>query len=94
MAAWSHHLRNAVQALQERSDAHGTVTVRFGKVTAVTAGAAADGGPAVSVNIRGDVITAPCLDSYLTPTVGHLVAVQLVDGSPLILGHVVSLPAF
>lgn len=71
----------------------GSFTVRLGVIATVTAGAAADGNAAATVTVVGSTGPAPYLASY-TPTVGDTVAVALVDGSPLILGHVIGLPAF
>lgn len=75
------------------TDDAGTLSMRLGTVATVTAGGAADGHAAVSVTVLGSTTPAPYLAAY-TPTVGDLVAVLLVDGSPLILGHVIGLPSF
>lgn len=67
--------------------------LRLGTIATVTSGAAADGNAAASVTVKGSTTPAPYLSSY-TPTVGHTVAVLLVNNSPLILGRVIGLPAF
>lgn len=67
--------------------------VRVGTVATVTAGGASDGHAQVTVTVNGSTFAAPYLAAY-TPTVGDFVAVALVDGSPLILGHVIGLPSF
>lgn len=65
-------------------------------VTSVTAGGSLDGTYAVSVAVNADNMPAPYLNGYLagghTPTVGDQVAVDLVNGSPIIIGRVVGLP--
>jgi hypothetical protein len=69
------------------------MTMRFGTVTAVDAGAATDGADQATVTIRGNDVLASYLDTY-TPTVDDVVAVVLVDGSPFILGKRVGTPTF
>lgn len=71
-----------------------TVSHKLGTVATVTAGTSTDGRATVTVTVGGDTIPAPYLLSYASPTVGDMVAVLLVNHSPLILGRVVGLPAF
>jgi hypothetical protein len=70
------------------------LTLRLGTVTAVDAGAAADGHDAITVTVGADEITAPYLEhpASWTPAADDLVAVLLIDGAPLILGHVIGIP--
>lgn len=70
-----------------------TVAYMNGTVASVTAGAAADGNAAVVVTVGDDGIPAPYLAAY-TPVVGHMVRVQFVNGSPLIIGRVIGWPVF
>jgi hypothetical protein len=65
-----------------------------GVVLTVTAGASTDGRAAVVVTVNGTDTPAPYLLSYASPTVGDVVRVQIVNGSPLIVGEVVGFPAF
>lgn len=64
-----------------------------GTVKTVTAGAAADGHTAVVVTVNGDDLPAPYYAGY-TPTVGDMVDVRFDNGSPVITGHIIGLPAF
>lgn len=73
-------------------DREGRVTVLEGTVATVTPGGAVGGvEAAVTVTIGVDVLPAMYLDSY-TPTVGDLVELLLVDGSPRILGRLAGAP--
>lgn len=69
------------------------ITLTTATVDSVSAGAAADGHAQLVVNIDGDLVAAPYLAAY-TPTVGDLVRVELTDGSPLVTGHIIGLPAY
>lgn len=63
-------------------------------VTASAAGlvAAGDNGAAAAfIDVGGTNVPAPYLASY-TPVVGHTVAVDFRNNSPLILGRVIGLP--
>lgn len=61
-------------------------------VTAVTAGAAADGNDLVTVNYRDADQQVAYLSSY-TPLVGHTVGLLVgSDGSLLILGRIIGTP--
>lgn len=71
-----------------------SLKLRLGTVATVTAGASLDGVAAVTVNVNGSTFPAPYVAAYASPTVGHLVAVLLVNHAPLILGHIVGLPSF
>jgi len=71
-----------------------SATIRLATVDHVSAGAAADGNAAVFIALNSDVVAAPYLKSYATPTAGDLVAVLFSNGAPLILGEVIGLPSF
>lgn len=62
-----------------------------GVIATVVAGASLDGNAAVSVTVNGSTIPAPYLASY-TPVVGHVVMVELVNGSPYISGRLIGFP--
>jgi hypothetical protein len=64
-----------------------------GVIKQVDPGASVDGRAQATVTVLGSDTLAPYLDSY-TPIVGHLVRVEFTQGSPLIIGRVVGLPAF
>lgn len=69
----------------------------FTTVVQVQQGGSRDGTWQVSVALYGSTLAAPYLAAYTnghTPTVGDQVAVDLVGGSPLILGRIVGLPTF
>lgn len=66
----------------------------IGTVTAVAAGGASDGHAQVTVSVNGSANPAPYLDTYTSPAVNDVVAVLLVDGSPLILGRRIGTPTF
>lgn len=72
----------------------GGVALWIGTVTAVTAGGASDGHAQVTVSVNGSASPAPYLDTYTSPAVNDVVAVLLVDGSPLILGRRIGTPTF
>lgn len=69
------------------------ITLLTATVDSVTAGAAADGNAQLVISIDGDLVASPYLESY-TPVVGHLVRVELTDGSPLVTGRIIGLPAY
>lgn len=62
-----------------------------GTITAVDVAGALDGSDVATVTIGADDLEAPRLASY-SPTVDDVVAVLLVDSSPLILGRVTGAP--
>lgn len=62
-----------------------------GVVTAVTAGAAADGNALVTVNCDG-TITAAAYNAAYTPVVGHVVLLAVQGASRTILCRVVGTP--
>lgn len=94
MRRFARSVTDPMQTLQEAPVPRRIYTT----ITAVTAGASVDGTYAVSIAVNADNVPAPYLTGYLsgghTPTVGDQVAVDLVNGSPLIVGRVVGLPAF
>lgn len=66
-------------------------------VTQVTQGGSRDGTWAVSVAVFGDTVAAPYNVNYInghTPTVGDFVAVDFVNGSPVIAFRVAGFPQF
>lgn len=94
----SQAVRRFAKAVTDRPDAvpsriYTTVaTVTPGGVP----GGSLDGTYAVTVAINADNVPAPYLAAYInghTPTVGDRVAVDITDGSPLILDRVAGLPA-
>lgn len=62
-----------------------------GTVQTVTAGAAADGNPLVSVRWQGSNVLAAYLSSY-TPVVGHVVVMARVGAGLLIIGRAIGTP--
>jgi hypothetical protein len=89
----AHALARFAQAVADQNDT-GRLRFTVATVSAIAAGAGTDGGDVVTVTVGSDDIDAPHLASYSSPTVGHLVWVVLVDGSPAILGRFVGLPNF
>lgn len=75
------------------TDPRASFTIRFGTVATVTAGGATDGNAQVTVTVNSSTFPAPYLAAY-TPNVGDVVAVALIDGSPLILGKRIGTPTF
>jgi hypothetical protein len=67
--------------------------LRVGTIQTVTAGAATDGNAAVTVKVDGTTVPAPYNLNY-TPTVGHVVLVALIKGSPVIVCRVGGFPSF
>lgn len=67
------------------------VQLEVATVTAVSAGAAADGTALVTVSWRGASLTASYLSSW-APTVGHVVLVAYRPPSLVILGRVIGTP--
>ena len=70
------------------------LVIRFGTVTAIASGAASDGNDQLTVSVNGSTQYAPYLASYTSRTVGDVVAVALIAGSPLILGKRIGAPSF
>jgi hypothetical protein len=87
-------IRRFAKAIGDRPD--DAPTRIYTTIATVTPGGSADGTYAVTVAINADNVPAPYLAAYTaghTPTVGDRVAVDLTNGSPLILGVVAGLPA-
>lgn len=88
----------AAAARRSKAALLGVIPARFsyatGQIKTVTAGGATDGLAELEVTVNGSDVTAPYLKSYAAPTVGDVVAVLLVDGSPLILGALGGYPNF
>lgn len=91
MANLSHAIVSLATVLDEATPAH-PLRLRFGTISSVTTGGAADGTNAAFVTVGGDTIPAPYNAGY-TPVAGDFVAVLLCDGSPLILCKVTGPPA-
>jgi hypothetical protein len=85
-------IRNVAELLASAQGSN--IVIRTGTVHTVTAGAAADGNAAVVVTIDGNNIPAQYDASYASPTVGHVVWVVFVDGSPIIAGRLIGAPVF
>lgn len=88
-----HAIRQVVHAQQEREPKEKR-HFRTGTVGASTH-AAADGAAAVTVSIRGTLVPTPWLAAYTVtspPQQGDHVAIELIDGSPVIIGRIVGTP--
>lgn len=86
-----HAITDPLQTQMQQPTPHRIYTT----VTLVAPGGSVDGTFAVWVAVNADNVPAPYLAAYIsghTPTVGDQVAVDLVNGSPLILGRIVGLP--
>jgi len=86
-------LDDALRGLADTDDTPERFTIRLGTIATVTAGGAADGNAQATVTVNGSTFPASYLAAY-TPVVGHVVAVALIDGSPLILGRRIGTPTF
>lgn len=95
MASLDSEIRKVVHAQQEREPAEKRV-LRTGTVATSTPGAS-DGAAAVTVSIRGSLAPTPWLAAYtLTspPQQGDHVAIEIINGSPVITGRIVGTPTF
>lgn len=92
MADLDAELRKVAGSVKRRAFTARLVKRTTGTVTAVAAGAAADGNSLVTVSIFGGTQAMARLASYTSPTNGDVVIVDLVDGSPLIIGRVIGQP--
>lgn len=96
MADYRRTIRRLSKTMQARTDALPVLAVRFGTVASVTAGAASDGGPALTVNVLGTTQAMGYLH-YWSPVsgdVGSTVLVLSVLRYPVALGKVAGLPSF
>lgn len=86
-------LRAVAEAISDPESKAAAASLSFAvaTVTAVTPGAALDGNAQVTVKINGSPQFAPYAAAW-TPVNGHVVAVLLVAGSPIILGRIIGQP--
>lgn len=83
------------QAIQARTDAAADLRYRVGTVTHIdtTSGVTTDGASLLTVDVRGSTQQMSRLARYSAPTVGDLVAVLIVDKSPIVLDKIIGIPA-
>lgn len=97
-SALRRRLRSLASVQQARTDALPQTSVQFGTVTTATAGAAADGGTAVTVTLDSGTVQSigyvVPYDSTFAPKLGDRVLVLTTGRYPIIVGKLAGLPTY